>query len=174
MRAVLAALAFAGALHAAQAAEPLRLAQAGTTAADVARAKRCAPPFGCKNPKPRRKQSRDVNAYLALIDVVAADEGVPPRIARALVKVESGFRPDAVNRSGGTQYGLTQIKCRTARGLGFAESCAALLDPETNLRFGLRHAARALKRGSIGFHQAGLHARGVTRAYVAKINAAMR
>lgn len=108
---------------------------------------------------------------VALIDQVAAAQGVPAAIARALVRVESGGNPGARN---GSSLGLTQIKCQTARGLGFAGSCAALFDPATNLKFGLRHAALALKRGSIGFHQAGLHAHRVSPAYVARISRAMR
>jgi hypothetical protein len=46
-------------------------------------------------------------------------------------------------------------------------------DPATNLKWGFRHARKALDRGSIGFHQTGLYARGVTRAYIDKINRAM-
>lgn len=167
-----AALALACAISAAQAQPDGALAQAGTTASDVIRAKRCAPPFGCKRvPAKARQPHRDVNAYLALIDAEAARQGVPAATARALVRVESNFNAHASNAGA---LGLTQIKCATARGLGFTGSCAALFDPATNLRFGLRHAALALKRGSIGFHQTGLHARGVTRSYVARITAAMR
>lgn len=140
---------------------------AASSARDVVRAVRCAPPKACRaRPAPRRADP----ALVQLAAAIASDEGVPVRLALALVRVESGFNPRA--RNGGA-LGLTQIKCATARGLGFAGSCAALLEPATNLRWGLRHAARALARGSIGFHQTGLGARQVTRSYVAKIRAAM-
>jgi soluble lytic murein transglycosylase-like protein len=143
------------------------------SAADVLNARRCAPPFGCRREQ-RKAPGRAAaakQALLALIDAAAMQAGVPRATARALIQVESGFNPRARN---GSCLGLTQIKCRTARGLGFAGPCAALLDPATNLRFGLRHAALALRRGSIGFHESGLHARHVSRAYVARISAASK
>lgn len=196
MRLVFAALALAGALAAAwpAAAAPVddrypMQAQAGTTAADVTRAKRCAPPFGCKRVKPRRPPVKpdwrvDIAATSAppsgsegparirqIVDAAAATAGVPVALARALVRVESGGNPHLRGRQG--EWGLTQIKCATARGLGFAGSCAALADAAINLRWGLKHARLALARGSIGFHQAGLGARRVSAAYVGKINAAM-
>lgn len=139
----------------------------GASARDVTRAKRCAPPFGCA--KKRRASSA---AMLAMIDVAATHEGILADLARALVAVESGGNPALRGRHG--EIGLTQIKCQTARGLGFAGPCAALFDPAVNLKWGLKHAHLAVRRGSIGFHQSGLHARHVSRRYVARIHAAMR
>lgn len=107
----------------------------------------------------------------SIITDAALAEGVPLRTALAVAKVESGFNPRAHNAGA---LGLFQIKCRTARGLGFTGPCSALFDPRVNARWGVKHVALALRRGSVGFHQTGLHARGVTRAYVSKINAAMR
>jgi hypothetical protein len=109
---------------------------------------------------------------LAMIDAAAAAEGILSDLARALVRVESNFDPQTVGADG--EIGLTQIKPQTARGLGFPGSSRALFDPAINLKWGLRHAHLALKRGSIGFHQAGLHARHVSRAYVTRIYAAIR
>lgn len=145
-----------------------QLAQGGD-ARDVTRAARCPPPLRrCK----RSGSGGNVRADIgALIEQQARAQGVPVAIARALVRVESGFNPRLVGRAG--EIGLTQIKLATARGLGFSGSRAALFDPATNLTWGLRHARRALDRGSIGFHQAGLHARRASRMYVARINAAM-
>lgn len=163
----------AAAAYASEPPEPRILAQAGTTAADVARAKRCAPPLGCKRIKRPKLPPPDFRSSIAaILDAAAADAGVPVALARALVRVESGGNPSLRGRQG--EWGLTQIKCQTARGLGFAGSCAALADAAINLRWGLKHARLALARGSIGFHQAGLGARRVSAAYVGKINAAMR
>jgi soluble lytic murein transglycosylase-like protein len=167
MRRSLAALALAGVLCVAPA-QAERLAF--MSADDVVRAVRCAPPKICRV-KPRRSPG-DRERLLALVDAAAIAAGIPARLGRALVEVESGFRPGAIN--GGNQLGLTQIKCRTAQGIGFRGACRELLDPATNLKWGFRHARKALDRGSIGFHQTGLYARGVTRAYVDKINRAMR
>lgn len=139
----------------------------GADARDVTRALRCWRFKTCK-----RSNREPSQPMLAMIDAAAAAEGILSDLARALVKVESGFNPHRVGRDG--EIGLTQIKPQTARGLGFAGSSRALFDPATNLKWGLRHAHLALKRGSIGFHQAGLHARHVSRAYVARIHAAIR
>ena len=68
---------------------------------------------------------------------IAASEHVPARTALALVQVESRFNPLA--RSSAGAIGLTQIKCPTARGIGYSGSCAGLFDPRTNLIFGLRY-----------------------------------
>jgi soluble lytic murein transglycosylase-like protein len=140
----------------------------GADARDVTRTIRCRRHKDiCK--RSNREPSRST---LAMIDAAAAAEGILSDLARALVRVESSFDPQKVGAEG--EIGLTQIKPRTARGLGFAGSSRELFDPAINLKWGLRHAHLALKRGSIGFHQAGLHARRVSRAYVARIHAAIR
>jgi soluble lytic murein transglycosylase-like protein len=103
----------------------------------------------------------------AIIVEAALTEGVDPRVALAVARVESGMNPRARGARG--EYGL----CQTARGLGFAGACGALLDPRVNARWGVRHLALALRRGSIGFHQAGLGAVRFSAGYVRKVNAAM-
>lgn len=165
MRLVIAALALAGALFACASSVDAQ----GASPREVVSAKRCAPPFGCV--RPRARSHADRRGDTAAIDAAAIAEGVPLALARALVRVESGGDSGRRGREG--EWGLTQIKCRTARGLGFAGACGQLADPATNLKWGLRHARRALDRGSIGFHQAGLGARHVSPRYVARINAAM-
>lgn len=96
----------------------------------------------------------------------AREAGVPVEVAHRLVHVESSGRASLRGRAG--EYGLTQIKCQTARDLGFRGPCAQLLDPATNLKWGLKHARKALDRGSIGYHQSGLNAKRVSPKYVAK------
>lgn len=162
MRWLFAALALAGALHVVCSPASAQ----GASARDVAHATRCPTPFSCAPGAQRsmRAELRD------LIETAARNARVPLRVAVAVVKVESGFDPAARN---GSSLGLTQIKCRTARGLGFRGACAELFDPATNLEWGLHHLQLALARGSVGYHQAGLHARRVSPAYVRKINAAM-
>jgi hypothetical protein len=190
MRVLLATLAFAGALVScapplqAQPDERLFFVQGGTHPNDVLDARKCPPPFSrarCKrervkkSPRPANPPSirSDFRASIAaLIDVIATAERVPARMAHALVRIESGGNPHLRGREG--EWGLTQIKCQTARGLGFSGGCAALADPAVNLRWGLRHARRALDRGSIGFHQAGLGARRTSARYVDRIHSAMR
>lgn len=135
MRCCLAALAFAGALAFFSPAsadgrflndDRHQVAQ-GADARDVTRTLRCSRSKKCKwsNRAPSR-------SMLAMIDAAAAAEGILSDLARALVRVESGFDPLKVGAEG--EIGLTQIKPRTARGLGFAGSSRALFDPAVNLK----------------------------------------
>ncbi|WP_244631156.1 transglycosylase SLT domain-containing protein [Aureimonas sp. ME7] len=75
----------------------------------------------------------------------AADENDLPReLAYAVVRVESHYNPRA---RGAGVYGLSQIKPATARGMGFSGPAEALLDPETNLRYGMRYLKGAYEQG---------------------------
>lgn len=84
----------------------------------------------------------------ALVSAAAAAEGVPAAIAHAVIVTESGYRPGLRGAAG--EWGLGQIKCATARGLGFAGSCSALAVPTTNLRWAMRYLRLALDRGGPG------------------------
>jgi soluble lytic murein transglycosylase-like protein len=82
--------------------------------------------------------------YDALIARYAAENGVPLPLAHAVVQKESGYNARA--RGAGT-VGLMQIKPATARGIGYKGSTAALYDPETNLRWGMKYLGRAYELG---------------------------
>lgn len=82
--------------------------------------------------------------YDALIARYAAENGVPLTLAHAVVQKESGYNAGA--RGAGT-IGLMQIKPATARGIGYRGSTAALYDPETNLRWGMKYLGRAYELG---------------------------
>lgn len=73
----------------------------------------------------------------------AAENGVPVALAETVVRIESRFQPGVTNRSGAT--GLMQIKPQTARGMGFSGSASGLLEPETNLRYGMKYLALAFR-----------------------------
>ncbi len=108
----------------------------------------------------------------ALVTQVAERKGVPVSIAHAVVRKESNYNPVLRGRAG--EWGLTQIKCPTARGLGFSGDCSRLADPETNLVWGLEHLRRAIARGGPGcvgvaLHQAGLYARLRCTSYGASV-----
>lgn len=62
--------------------------------------------------------------------------------AHSVVKVESRFQPHVIGH-GGT-YGLGQIKCGTAKGIGFKGECKKLLDPDTNLEYTMIYLRKAL------------------------------
>jgi soluble lytic murein transglycosylase-like protein len=42
--------------------------------------------------------------------------------------------------------------------------CKALYNPDTNLRYGMRYLRKALNRGSVGYYNAGIHAKRLPRA----------
>lgn len=118
-------------------------------------------------------------SYSALIARHAAANGVPYAIADAMVRIESRYNPGARN---GPNVGLTQINPRTARGLGFQGSTAALYDPDTNLRYGIKYLAQAYRLaggdlcGTVLRYQAGHGARSMTgaaRVYCSKARAIM-
>jgi soluble lytic murein transglycosylase-like protein len=82
-------------------------------------------------------------AYESLIASHAASNGVPAELVHRVIVRESGYRANAVG--GGGASGLMQIKLATARGMGYTGSAAGLLDPDTNLTYGVRYLAGAYR-----------------------------
>ena len=78
----------------------------------------------------------------AMIARHAVQQGIPPALADAVVRVESRYNPSARN---GRNIGLTQISYPTARAMGYSGTPAGLLDADTNLRFGITYLARAYR-----------------------------
>jgi len=123
------------------------------------------------------KRTTDRKAdYAKLIRKAAAKHGVPVKIAKAVVEVESNFNPRARGRAG--EVGLMQIKPTTARGIGYRGSTKALYDPATNLEWGMKYLAGAHKRangdlcGTILRYNAGHYAKRmnpVSRRYCTKV-----
>lgn len=66
--------------------------------------------------------------------------GVDPKLIRAMVKVESNFKSDAVSPKGAT--GLMQLMPNTAAGLGVKNSFC----PEQNIEGGIKHLKWLLGR----------------------------
>jgi len=79
--------------------------------------------------------------YAATIARYAAAYGVPVSLARAVIKIESNYRPHLTGSAG--EVGLMQIKPATARMLGYTGSVKGLYDPETNIRYGMKYLAMA-------------------------------
>lgn len=94
-----------------------------------------------------------------IINETAKEKGVPAKFAMAIARKESGLRPHVSN---GGALGLFQIKCATARGIGYKGSCAGLYDAKTNARWGIEHLRIAMKRcggslaGAAKLHNQGL------------------
>ncbi len=79
-------------------------------------------------------------SLVALVDEMAARHGVDPRLANALVQVESNYESTAVSSKGAR--GLMQLMPATARYYGVDDS----FDPVQNLDAGLRHLRGLLDR----------------------------
>lgn len=79
--------------------------------------------------------------YTDLLTREAMAKGLPPAVAEAVAFVESGFNPSAVGSVG--ELGLMQVRPATAAMLGHTGPAADLLNPETNVRFGVTYLARA-------------------------------
>ena len=112
--------------------------------------------------KPSAHIPRHRPVILAKIEVHAAGAGVPVDTALAVVLQESSFRANVTGAAG--EIGLMQLKCQTARGIGYKGRCAALYDPDTNLHYGLRYLRKALNRGSVGYYNAGIYAKKLPEA----------
>ncbi|MGB3501445.1 MAG: transglycosylase SLT domain-containing protein [Mesorhizobium sp.] len=83
--------------------------------------------------------------YGHIIARYAAAYGVPTSLAHAVIRIESNYRVNARGRAG--EVGLMQIKPSTARGLGYSGSTAALFNPETNIKWGMKYLGMAQKLG---------------------------
>lgn len=83
------------------------------------------------------------DALDTLIAAHAKANGLPASLVHRVVKIESRYNPKAIGRGG--VYGLMQIKTPTARSLGYAGGPAGLLEPDTNLTYGVRYLAGAYK-----------------------------
>lgn len=117
--------------------------------------------------------SRSSAHVVALISSMAPSHGVPAWFALRIAKVESNYNPNARGRAG--ELGVFQLKCATARGIGYRGNCTGLLDARTNVQYGLKHLALAMKssRGNLRLaaskHNGGLGRKTEVRGYVAKI-----
>jgi soluble lytic murein transglycosylase-like protein len=78
----------------------------------------------------------------AIVHRVSSEHGIDPRLADAVVQVESAYDPAAVSRRGA--LGLMQLMPDTARRLDVEDP----LDPEQNVRGGVREVARLIDQYS--------------------------
>ena len=110
---------------------------------------------------------------VAMIKAQAPRYGVPTWFALRIAQVESGYNPRARGAAG--EYGVFQLKCATARGIGFRGPCGNLLNASTNVQFGLKHLSLAV-RGSNGNlrmaaskHNGGLGCKRIVKSYVSRV-----
>lgn len=86
-------------------------------------------------------KGRDV--YFPMASAEAVAQGLPPEVADAVMRVESGYDPAALGGVG--ERGLMQVLPSTAGMLGFRGTLDELADPATNIRIGVRYLAGAWK-----------------------------
>ena len=110
---------------------------------------------------------------VGLIKDLAPQYGVPTWFALRIAKVESGYNPNTRGAAG--EYGVYQMKCATAKGIGFSGNCAELLNASTNIRMGLKHLSMAMKLSggnlklAASKHNGGLGRKKLVHRYVAMV-----
>lgn len=113
------------------------------------------------------------SSVMAMIKSQAPSYGVPTWFALRIAKIESGFNPNVRGKAG--EYGVFQLKCATARGVGFRGNCGQLLNASTNIRFGLKHLSLAVRasHGNLKLaaskHNGGLGRKSLVPRYVAMV-----
>ena len=113
------------------------------------------------------------NNVVAMITRSAPGYGVPTWFALRIAKVESNYNPNVRGAAG--EYGVFQLKCATARGVGFRGNCAALLNPSVNVQYGLKHLQIAVRmsHGNLKLaaskHNGGLGRKKLVARYVAAV-----
>lgn len=81
--------------------------------------------------------SRDYNDLVARH---AAANSVPTDLGHALIQIESRHNPRTTHAGA---YGLMQITYPTARSMGYSGPASGLLNPDTNLRYGMKYLGQA-------------------------------
>jgi soluble lytic murein transglycosylase-like protein len=110
---------------------------------------------------------------ITTIEAMAPEYEVPTWFALRIAMVESNYNPAVRGRDG--EYGVFQIKCDTARMLGFTRDCGELSDARTNIEWGLIHLSHALKlaNGDLELaaskHNAGLGRQRLVQHYVSLV-----
>lgn len=128
-----------------------------------------------KRNKNRKAQvsSASTDRVVGLIKNMAPQYGVPTWFALRIAKVESGYNPNTRGAAG--EYGVYQMKCATAKGIGFSGNCSELLNASTNIRVGLKHLSMAMKLSggnlklAASKHNGGLGRKKLVQRYVAMV-----
>ncbi|MCC2098963.1 MAG: lytic transglycosylase domain-containing protein [Hyphomicrobiales bacterium] len=119
----------------------------------------------------RRSSSRSgvtLRGSRARFAAAARREGVPVRLALAVIATESRGNCRAVGRRG--ELGPLQIKPRTARGLGYRGPASALRSCGAGLYWGMKHLALSYRKcGSAVLHNKGLAGSCRRTAYSVKV-----
>ena len=108
--------------------------------------------------------NRLIPAALCFALLAVPAMAAPVWLVDAIIHVESKGKAHVTGRHG--EIGLMQIRCATARSVGFKGKCKALYHPATNVRFGTAYLDLAIKRAGGNLrHAASLYQRGVYSKY---------
>jgi soluble lytic murein transglycosylase-like protein len=80
--------------------------------------------------------------YMYMISVLYS---VDPMLSYSVVKTESNWNSFAIGDHG-KSFGLFQVKCSTARGMGYKGKCNNLLNPFINIVYGVAYLSMQLKK----------------------------
>lgn len=94
---------------------------------------------------PRDKLATGRNRYYPIIAKHAKAQGVPVKLAVAVVQIESNYRPNARGAAG--EVGLMQLLPNTARYIGYQGKMKHLYNPETNIAYGMKYLGKAHRLG---------------------------
>lgn len=86
----------------------------------------------------------NVTRWDKYIQAAAQQTQVAPPIIAAVIEVESSGNPDSTGTAG--EFGLMQIKCETAKDMGYFWDCQRLYLPEINILYGAKYLAYQSKR----------------------------
>ena len=95
-----------------------------------------------ERPTAQAQLAEERAAIEVLIVQHAKTHGLPEALVRLVIRRESNFNPRAVYRG---NYGLMQIRLGTARALGYRGTAEGLLDPQTNMSYGMPYLAGAYR-----------------------------
>jgi len=97
-------------------------------------------PYPEPAPEPTEATPLEPVPYASMIDAAANQQGVDPRLVRAVIRVESAYQPEARSRKGA--IGLMQLMPDTARRYAVANP----YDPGSNIEAGVKHLKMLLGR----------------------------
>lgn len=80
-----------------------------------------------------------------IVNDLAKKNKVPVNLVHAVIHTESNYNVEAHGNAG--EVGLMQLMPMTARSLGFKGPLTDLYNPATNLRYGVKYLAKAVKLG---------------------------
>ena len=92
----------------------------------------------------KRTPNANVTRWDEYINAAALQTQIARPIIAAVIEVESSGNPDSRGTVG--EIGLMQIKCETAKDMGYVWDCQRLYTPELNILYGAKYLAYQSRR----------------------------